>query len=271
MTTSEETSRPERGSNTRLAVAFGMGLALPAMFLGGFFAGAAYSGGDAAAGPAPVPTVAPTTAPAEPTAAPQPPLDVKEPQPVEDPSVTLPAGVLSAGGPISTGNPDAPVTISIVEDYTCPFCASFHELTKDAVAAAVEEGRVKVQNYVVGFFGEGAYVGGNAALCAANQGAYMSMADLVYAAQPENHEPLSTKQVLKLAADPASGISDQAAFEACFKADTYRAYIDSVTSAAGAAGVPGTPTVFINGEVMDPSTFNPDAFIAIVEQAGLGG
>jgi len=253
-----------------MAIAFGMGLALPAMFLGGFFAGAAYNGDSNSAGPAPTPTVAPTVAPPTPDPT-TPPLDVQEPQPVDDPSVPLPAGVTSAGGPITVGDPNAPVTISIVEDYTCPFCASFHALTKDTVAKAVDEGRVKVQNYVVGFFGEGAFVGGNAALCAADQGAYVPMTDLLYAAQPENHDPLSTKQVLKLAADPASGITDQAVFEACFTADTYRAYIDSVTAAAGVAGIPGTPTVFINGEVMDPNTFNPENFIAIVEQAGLGG
>lgn len=247
-----ETPQPRQGNAKTLLLAFGAGLAIPSVFLLGFLSGAAWGGGNndsSAAQPTPPAPTAPVTPPA-PTAPAAP--DLKEPTPVpgtED--VAAPKGTNGPGTPYVFGNPSAP-TVSIVEDFTCPFCALFEQQQGPGLTQAANDGKIQVKYYTVAFFGEGAKKIAEAAACAADQGAYQSYSVLLYEAQKPDHEGLSTEKLVELASDTRSAIGDVPAFEQCVKAGTYAGYVDSMTKAAEAATIPGTPSIFINGEFIAP-------------------
>lgn len=257
--TSAPTPAPVKsGGRGALALAFVAGLAAPSLLAVGFVAGAAWSGGDVAIDtPKPAPSASATTEPSPaPTTDPSTPPAASEPSAGAAADFPLPVGVDTASAPYVTGDPSAPVSVAIVEDYTCPFCAMFHKDYMPLLLEAAGEGAIQVKQYVVSFFGPGAVDAANAAACAADQGMFAQYSDLLYAGQKPEHAGMSEKELNALA--KKAGVGDLDTFASCVKDKTYAEYAQAVTDAAGAAGVPGTPTVFVDGVMMDPTAITPE-------------
>jgi len=157
-----------------------------------------------------------------------------------------PAGAL--GNP-TLGSPDAPVTIVEFLDLLCPFCARFAAETLPTLEERyVKTGKVRM---VFRFFvipGEPEELAAEAALCAAEQGAFMEFHDILLA-KTRAGEPLRTAAALKvLAAD--LGL-DTEAFARCLDSHRYAGMIERDVDEALSLGVKGTPTFFIEGRKLE--------------------
>ncbi len=73
---------------------------------------------------------------------------------------------------VTAGQPAAPVTVDVYEDFLCPFCERFETRNRDALTAALNEGRVKVNFHALNILDARTTPPGystlaaNAALCA---------------------------------------------------------------------------------------------------------
>ncbi len=150
------------------------------------------------------------------------------------------------------GSENAPVTIVEFSDYQCPFCRSFFENTLPQLRTEyVETGKVRIlfRDFPLSFHPD-APAAANAARCAGELGDYFGMHDLIYQGQG----PASAGTV---AIDPAVyetyatqlGL-DAAAFKACVDSGKYAAQVQADVDAGIAAGVSGTPSFIVNGQLL---------------------
>jgi len=87
-------------------------------------------------------------------------------------------------------------------------------------------------------------------MCAADQNRFWDYHDILFANwNGENQNAFSDKRLVAFA--EALGL-DMKAFNSCFQADTYRDEIESDLAAGRMKGVQGTPSVFVNGEILTP-------------------
>jgi len=88
------------------------------------------------------------------------------------PSATAAASpvMITNGRPIPLGSADAPVTITLYEDFHCPHCADFEEEFGPTITQAQESGEARVELYPMAFIDEGSITAANAMACAAEAG-----------------------------------------------------------------------------------------------------
>lgn len=167
-------------------------------------------------------------------------------------SATGPAGLTERGG-VLFGQDAAPVTVTVMSDFRCPACKAFY----DANAAQLEEltaaGTIKVEHVPVSIldrFSEGTRYStrsAGAAFCVAetDKDKYQAFEKTMYANQPAEGTPGLTSEDL---ATMAAGVGVTPAGQDCIRQDRYADYVTTVTDDASAAGMKGTPTVYLNGE-----------------------
>ena len=183
-------------------------------------------------------------------------------------SVTQDGGVLlsSAQQPAQ-----APVRVTVYEDFLCPFCARFEEQAGERLARyAAEDPDVAVEYVGVNFLDrlspdEYSTRSANASLCVFEEApdAWGEFHQALFANQPaENGPGLDDDRLLELAGDAGA---DTAALRTCVEEQTYAGTVDAARDAATEADVQGTPTVRVNGE--DIATPSLEALEAAVEAA----
>ncbi len=173
----------------------------------------------------------------------------------------LPSGVseLDGGLPLSgTPRAGAPV-VDLYEDFQCPFCGRFEQAFGPQLQAASSRGEVRVVVHLLVFLDR--RLGNNAstraalaALCAADAGRFTQYYATVFANQPVDEGGGWTDDELAGFAT-AAGITGAAltGWRACATSPRYSAYLGRVERQAAAAGVVGTPTVFVDGRQVDLS------------------
>jgi protein-disulfide isomerase len=168
-----------------------------------------------------------------------------QPVPVE-----LEAGELARVQGISVGRADAPVVIYEFADFQCPACAQFALIVTPYIKEQhVEPGRVRYVHYDFPLIQihEHAFLASRAGRCAHEQGRFWEYHDLLYAEQ-RDWSPRDQDEVLPLYIDYAEGIGlDRTAFEGCLRSDRHAAEVSKNMRLGQSLGVPGTPTLFING------------------------
>lgn len=172
--------------------------------------------------------------------------DVVEIEPIERPFVDGRAMGLS----------DAPVLVEVWEDFQCPACKSFSEALEPLMAETyVADGDVR---YVFRHFpfidGQSATKesqnSANASMCASEQERFWDYHDMLFANwNGENRGSFNDKRLIAFA--ETLGL-DMAAFNECFDNNTYKAEIDADKNNGVQLGVTGTPSVFVNGQVLTP-------------------
>ncbi len=162
------------------------------------------------------------------------------------------AGRLAAQSALDTagfdrGDPKAPLVVVEFADFGCPACAEFARETWPALDAEfVQTGRLrwKFVPFVLGAFRH-AEAAARAALCAAEQGAFWSMAERLYADQRGWSVPRNPKAALQ---DMARGLGlDSARFGRCYDDQRIARQVRGLTRLARRHGVNATPT-FLLGE-----------------------
>ena len=185
------------------------------------------------------------------------------------PSAAPPATVsaspvtITNGRPIPLGSADAPVTITLYEDFHCPHCADFEEQFGPTISQAQESGAARVELYPMAFIDEGSVTAANAMACAAEAG----FGQAYYLGLFANHTlQWSDPQLIDLAAKVA-GSPPSDAFKTCVMRRAHADWVTSMNAAADQNGVTQTPTMLINGKNVDLASLTPDSLKATITNA----
>jgi protein-disulfide isomerase len=171
--------------------------------------------------------------------------------PDRSPAATAPpAGADASGVRVGTG----PVVVDVYLDFMCPRCREFEDKAADTLARLVTEGRATVVYHPLAFLDSASSTdystrSAAASACAADAGRFVDYAAALYAQQPaEGSAGLSPAQLINLGA--VAGV-DGAAFAQCVRDDRHAAWVDAVTERAVRRGITGTPTVLVDGKLVN--------------------
>jgi protein-disulfide isomerase len=149
---------------------------------------------------------------------------------------------VAATGP-AKGPANAPVTIVEFSDFQCPFCGRLTPTIKQVEDKYGDKVRVVFRQYPLPFH-QNAQKAAEASLCAADQGKFWELHDAMFSNQSE----LSVDQ---LKAKAASLGLNADKFNKCLDSGEKNATIQADIKAGSAAGVNGTPALFINGRFIN--------------------
>ncbi|MFI5485517.1 DsbA family protein [Micromonospora echinaurantiaca] len=180
---------------------------------------------------------------------------------------TAPPGANESGTGVVLGS--GPVTIDLYEDYLCPACKQFQQVSGDTIDQLVSAGKAKVVFHPVAYlnrFSTTDYSTRSSAAsgCAAAGGKFKEFTDVLFERQPpEGGAGLSDDELI----DIGAGVGlDRDDFGSCVRDGTYEPWTEHVTEEASKANVTGTPTILVDGKpVADRS---PEGIRAAVEAAG---
>ncbi len=166
------------------------------------------------------------------------------------------------------GDHDAPIQVVEFGDFACSACAQFWRDTWPRLRQElVETGRVAWRHvpFLLGFpRGDDA---ANAAECAADQGEFWAMHDLLFEGHRDWTRGRGQEEVFRgYAAD--IGLEAEA-FEECYDDEDGEDRTRAATRAARDAEVRGTPTFFVNGRPA-VGALPYDMFIQLIEEAEQG-
>lgn len=148
------------------------------------------------------------------------------------------------------GDPQAPVTITMVEDFSCPMCTKFQTETWPVLKPLIEQGKVKAQwhNMVI-FEKYGSDWAAKASIAASNQGKLWDFVTAAYASAGAGEHPNYDEQkVIDLAAQ--AGVADMEKFKADLADPQTQQTVDKQTSSAQQLGVTGTPFFIIGSSLI---------------------
>jgi len=164
----------------------------------------------------------------------------RDPQaPVAQPSFG--AVTLTNGKPIVLGHDDAPVTLTLFEDFNCPHCVEFEATLGSTITAMQRAGTVKVELYPMSFVSKRSPALANAMACAATEGFGQAYWIGLFS---NNGLSWSDDQLIKLGTLVGKPSPE---FAGCVRSGRHAGWVDSITKAAQQQKVGETPTVFING------------------------
>jgi protein-disulfide isomerase len=167
------------------------------------------------------------------------------------------------GRPIVLGSSDAPVQITLYEDFHCPHCAEFEDSFGPTITAAQQAGTASVELYPMAFIDQGSATAANAMACAAEAG----FGQAYYTGLFANHTlQWSNDQLLSLA-DQITQNATPESFTSCVRQEKHLSWVDSINSAADTAGVNQTPTMFIDGTDVDLTNLTVEKLNRLISDA----
>ena len=141
------------------------------------------------------------------------------------------------------GNKNAKVTLVEFSDFQCPYCKQFNTVTDQVLTDYKDKVRVVFKNYPLTTIHTMAQKAAEAAECAADQNKYWEMHDQLF----ENQSSLSIEN-FKLWAKEL-GLKEKT-FNACLDDGKKAAKVTADQTYGDSIGVSGTPTSFVNGNII---------------------
>ena len=158
--------------------------------------------------------------------------------------------------------PGAP-TLDLYEDFQCPICGQLEKLFGAQIRSLAAAGDVKLVTHTMSFLddnlkNDSSLRAASAAACAADAGRFGPYHDAVYAGQPAKEGQGYTDAQLESFARQA-GITGSAltTWQQCVKSGQHTAYVKAVQTQSEKDGVFGTPTLKLNGTVLDLQKLTP--------------
>ncbi len=176
----------------------------------------------------------------------------------------------------AVGPADAAATVTLFEDFLCPACQAFENAFGTYIAGLPDQGVRVVYSPVTILDARSAGTryssrAASAVACVAEQDdgdltQTRAFTDLLFINQPgEGSSGLESAVLADYAVE--AGAPESAQFRSCIESDTYQGWTDRATEAAQAAGLAGTPTVWVNGAPVESSQ---QAIQAAIDAAGGG-
>ena len=179
-------------------------------------------------------------------------------------ALALGAGALLAGGALAAqeksttaaatrakGSPSAPVTVYEMSDFQCPYCRRFAlETFRTLEREYISPGKVRwvFVNFPLTSIHANAVAAAATAVCAARQGAFWPMHDLLYQYQ-ETWAPLKEPGPFFVSLADSAGISKDK-LVACVKSPATEGEIRFEAEGAERAGASSTPTFYMEGALV---------------------
>jgi len=163
---------------------------------------------------------------------------------------------------LKVGPDTAPTKVVIYEDFICPICGYFESQTSEKLAAAAEAGKVQVEYrpiYLLQQFADYSERAANAFRAVWVQDgkdAALKMHSALFADQPSEEGPYPDDDWL--VAKAVSAGADEAKIRPAIEDMAYQDWVTAATD--DASSVRGTPTVYINGKILEAGTI--DAVVA---------
>lgn len=160
------------------------------------------------------------------------------------------------------------VKLELYEDFICPACGSFQtepvsetapKTNGEAIEQAVQEGKVELKFHPLNFLSGASTTNyslraASAVTCAADEGKFFAYEKALFTNQPpEGGEGLSDKELIDLGEGEAVGMGD--GFAKCVKDKRYYGWVNELTDKALAEGIESTPSVKLNGEMVESKNF----------------
>jgi protein-disulfide isomerase len=171
--------------------------------------------------------------------------------------------------PISLGSVDAAAVVFEFSDFQCPACAQFAAGPQQTLKERyVHSGHVRWDRYDFPLVHNHphAFLAARAARCAGDQNLFWEYHDALYRMQRE-WAAESDGEAAFLGIGGAVG-ADEAAFRRCLRSDRHAEEVTRNLELGRLLGVPGTPTLFINGQRAQIRTYD-ELEQMIREAAGL--
>ncbi len=168
---------------------------------------------------------------------------------------------VEAAGRPAKGPDSAPVTMIEFSDFQCPYCASLSKTLHRVVVDFGSEVRLVYRQFPLAQIHPYAEGAAEASLCAAEQGRFWDMHDLMF-----QNQSLLKEEDLK--ADAAKLNLDSANFDQCLNSHRYAGKINEDMREGATLGVSGTPAVFINGRMLTGAQSYEDLAKVIQEELG---
>lgn len=165
---------------------------------------------------------------------------------------------VSADDDPSKGPKDAPITIIEFTDYQCPFCSRVRPTVSELVGIYGNKVQYVLRDFPLEFH-PNATKAAEAATCAGDQDKYWEYSDILWM----NQKSLEVPNLKKYAANVSL---DQKKFDECLDSGKYTAEVQKDLEAGKKVGVSGTPTFFINGQMISGAQ-PKEAFQEIIDQA----
>lgn len=151
----------------------------------------------------------------------------------------------------SKGSPTAPVTVYEMSDFQCPYCRRFAlETFRTIEKEYITPGKVRwvFVNFPLTSIHANAVAAAGTALCAARQGAFWPVHDLLYTHQ-DAWAPLKEPGPFFLSLADSAGISKPKLLE-CVKSPATESEIRYEAEGAERAGASSTPSFYIEGGLL---------------------
>jgi len=171
--------------------------------------------------------------------------------PVEQPDV--PAEWISRA---NLGSPTAPVVVQLWEDFLCPACQTFSLTVKPQIVAEyVKDGRVRLEfnHFPLQQHAPGAFMTALATECAADQNLFWPYHDKAFQVISVEQQRGATFEKLTEFARIVG--LDANEFQACMTAQRHQPAISASLAQAGQLGLRFTPSVIVDGQLLENSSY----------------
>src|SRR5437667_7189552 len=162
------------------------------------------------------------------------------------------------------GNPDAPATLEEFADFQCPPCSNFAGFAEELLKQYDSRLRIVFRNFPLPGH-EHAREAALAAEAAGLQGRFWEMHDVLYREQAVWSKAPNARELFESYAGTIGLNLDQ--FKKDMDGEQAKARVDSDYARGESLGIKVTPTLYINGQPVDPKDKNPEGVRAAINAA----
>lgn len=171
---------------------------------------------------------------------------------------------VAVGAAPSKGGAEAPVTIVEFSDFECPYCQKLTPTLNEVSEKYGERVQLSFRHYPLANH-PNARKAAEASMCAAEQGQFWTMHDLMFEEQQQLDVPSLKEKAMRL------GLNTEQ-FDGCLDSGQFADLVEEDFRAGVIAGVSGTPALFINGRFISglvPYTDLADVINDELERLGI--
>jgi protein-disulfide isomerase len=172
----------------------------------------------------------------------------------------------------AVGDPDAPLTVTLYEDFQCPFCLLYTGRNEPGIIADyVVSGDVRLEFQHFPILGVESIAAAMAAECAQQQDRFWELHHELFLRQAEEGQVTDEKiNVGRFADDALRGLAsdaglDLATYDVCVADRATLETVESMAVEARALGITGTPGVVFNGVPQEGAPSNFDGWRALLD------